>query len=188
MTICGVALHLVAAACFKISLLGAPRLHLDHSRRSAPWALTWAWAGLFEGLQRGHACGGGPGRRAVAAGFWLALAVGLALRAWYLSDLIAQPWFGYPLVDELTFDRAALGILRGDIPESSRGRRSTLVLAVIYRIAGHRPRRSPSCKCLGLAARCRPIGSTSAGSGRAALGAWIAACYPLRIFFEAASL
>jgi hypothetical protein len=27
-------------------------------------------------------------------GFWLALAAGLVLRAWYFSDLVSQPWFG----------------------------------------------------------------------------------------------
>lgn len=126
------------------------------------------------------------------AGFWLALAAGLALRLWYLSDLVAQPWFGYPLVDALTFDRTALGILRDGLQGAfSRPPLYPLFLAAVYRLAGHSAVAVALAQfALGLAALVPAyrLGLRWFG-GRAALaGVWIGACYPLRIFFEAETL
>jgi len=122
-------------------------------------------------------------------GFWLALAVGLALRTWYFSDLIAQPWFGYPLVDALTFDRTALGILKDGFQGAfSRPPLYPLFLAAVYRLFGHNAAAVVWIQfALGLAALVPAyrLGERLFG-GRAALaGVWIGVCYPLRIFFEA---
>ncbi len=122
-------------------------------------------------------------------GFWLALAFGLALRAWYFSDLVAQPWYGFPLVDALTFDRTALGILR----DGSQGAffRPPLYphfLALIYRLFGHGAAAVVWVQfALGLAALVPAyrLGERWFGERAALAGVWIAACYPLRIFFEA---
>ncbi len=126
------------------------------------------------------------------AGFWLALAFGLALRAWYFSDLIAQPWFGYPLVDALTFDRTALGILRDGHPAAFfRPPLYPFFLAAVYRLVGHSAAAVVWIQfAIGLAALVPAyrLGERWFG-GRAALaGAWICAIYPLRIFFEGETL
>jgi hypothetical protein len=122
------------------------------------------------------------------AGFWLAIVAGLALRVWYFSDLAAQPWFGYPLVDALTFDRTALGILRDGMPGAFfRPPLYPLFLAAVYRLFGHSAAAVVWIQfALGLAALVPAyrLGERLFG-GRAALaGAWIGACYPLRIFLR----
>ncbi|MHB8835362.1 MAG: glycosyltransferase family 39 protein [Candidatus Methylomirabilia bacterium] len=126
------------------------------------------------------------------AGFWLALAVGLMLRIWYLSDLVAQPWFGYPLVDALTFDRTALGFLRDGFPGAfSRPPLYPLFLAVVYRMSGHSSAAVVWIQfALGLAALAPAyrLGERWFGKKAALAGAWIGACYPLRIFFEGETL
>lgn len=130
--------------------------------------------------------------RPLPAGFWLALAAGLALRAWYFSDLVAQPWFGYPLVDALTFDRTALGILRdGYHGAFSRPPLYPLFLAAVYRLFGHNAAAVAWVQfALGLAALVPAyrLGERLFGERAALAGAWIGACYPLRIFFEAEML
>ena len=50
--------------------------------------------------------------------FWVrgllpALGAGLLLRLWYFLDLVRQPFFGFPIVDSLTYDRLATEILAG---------------------------------------------------------------------------
>ena len=126
------------------------------------------------------------------AGFWLALAFGLALRVWYFSDLIAQPWFGYPLVDALTFDRTALGILRDGYQGAfSRPPLYPLFLAAVYRLFGHSAAAVVWIQfALGLAALVPAyrLGERWFGERAALAGVWIGACYPLRIFFEAEAL
>ena len=125
-------------------------------------------------------------------GFWLAIAAGLALRIWYLSDLVAQPWFGYPLVDALTFDRTALGILRdGYQGVFSRPPLYPFFLAAVYRIFGHSTFAVVWIQfALGLAALVPAyrLGERWFGERAALGGVWIGACYPLRIFFEAEML
>jgi hypothetical protein len=125
-------------------------------------------------------------------GFWLALAFGLVLRVWYYSDLVAQPWFGYPLVDALTFDRTALGILNDGMPGAySRPPLYPFFLAAVYWLFGHSAGAVVWIQfALGLAALLPAyrLGARWFG-GRAALaGVWIGACYPLRIFFEGETL
>lgn len=125
-------------------------------------------------------------------GFWLAFAVGLVLRAWYFSDLVAQPWFGYPLVDALTFDRAALGILRDGYQGAfSRPPLYPLFLAVVYRLFGHSPAAVAGVQFALGAATLLPayrLGERLFGRRAALAGVGISACYPLRIFFEAEAL
>ncbi len=126
------------------------------------------------------------------AGFWLALAAGLALRAWYFTDLVAQPWFGYPLVDALTFDRTALGIVKEGLQGAfSRPPLYPLFLAAVYRLFGHDAAAVVWIQfALGLAALAPAyhLGERLFGPRAALAGAWIGACYPLRIFFEAETL
>ena len=121
-------------------------------------------------------------------GFLLALAAGLALRVWYFSDLVAQPWFGYPLVDALTFDRTALGILRDGYQGAfSRPPLYPLFLAAVYRVFGHSAAAVVWIHfALGLAALVPAyrLGERWFGETAALAGVWIGACYPLRIFFE----
>ena len=135
----------------------------------------------------------GPGRLPVGlgrlpVGFWLAIAAGFALRAWYLSDLIAQPWFGYPIVDSMTFDRVAHGILAGVRTEAFfRPPLYPFFLAAIYAAAGRGAGAVAVAQCLlGLAALLPAyrLGERWFGRPAALAGVWIAACYPLRIFFE----
>lgn len=130
--------------------------------------------------------------RMLPGGFWLALAVGLALRAWYFSDLIAQPWFGYPLVDALTFDRTALGILRDGYDGAfSRPPLYPLFLAAVYRLFGHNAVAVVWVQfALGLATLVPAyrLGERLFGERAALAGVWIGVCYPLRIFFEAEML
>ncbi|HEY5998981.1 MAG TPA: glycosyltransferase family 39 protein, partial [bacterium] len=122
------------------------------------------------------------------AGFWLAIGAGVALRLWYLSDLVQQPWFGYPLVDSLTFDRTAQQILAQGHPAAFfRPPLYPYFLAAVYAAAG----RSFAVvaivqSLLGLAALYPAYRLGERWFGRAAAlgGAWIGACYPLRIFFE----
>jgi Flp pilus assembly protein TadD len=125
-------------------------------------------------------------------GFWLALAFGLALRVWYFSDLVAQPWFGYPLVDALTFDRAALGILRDGYQGAfSRPPLYPHFLAFVYRFFGHSAAAVVWIQfALGLATLLPAyrLGERWFGGAAALAGVWIGACYPLRIFFEAETL
>ena len=125
-------------------------------------------------------------------GFWLALAAGLALRTWYFSDLISQPWFGYPLVDALTFDRTALGILRDGYQGAfSRPPLYPLFLAAVYRLFGHSTAAVVWVQfALGLAALLPAyrLGERWFGARAAFAGVWIGAIYPLRIFFEAEAL
>jgi len=125
-------------------------------------------------------------------GLWLALAAGLVLRAWYFSDLVAQPWFGYPLVDALTFDRTALGILQeGHQGAFFRPPLYPLFLAAVYRVFGHSAGAVAWIQfVLGLAALVPAYRLAERWFGeRAALaGVWIGACYPLRIFFEGETL
>jgi tetratricopeptide (TPR) repeat protein len=126
------------------------------------------------------------------AGVWLALAAGLVLRAWYFSDLAAQPWFGYPLVDALTFDRIALGILRdGQQGAFSRPPLYPLFLVAVYRVFGHSATAVAWIQfALGLAALVPAyrLGERWFGREAALAGVWIGACYPLRIFFEGEAL
>jgi len=125
-------------------------------------------------------------------GFWLALLAGLALRVWYYSDLVAQPWFGYPLVDALTFDRTALGILRDGLQGAfSRPPLYPLFLAAVYSLFGHSAAAVVWIQiALGLAALVPAyrLGERWFGERAALAGVWIGACYPLRIFFEAETL
>ena len=125
-------------------------------------------------------------------GFWLALAAGLVLRIWYFSDLTSQPWFGYPLVDALTFDRTALGILRDGYQGAfSRPPLYPLFLAAVYSLFGHNTTAVVWVQfALGLAALVPAyrLGERWFGARAALAGVWIGACYPLRIFFEAETL
>lgn len=125
-------------------------------------------------------------------GFWLAIVAGMVLRAWYFSDLIAQPWFGYPLVDALTFDRTALGILRDEYPGGfSRPPLYPLFLAAVYRLFGHSTAAVVAIQfALGLAALAPAyrLGERWFGERAALAGVWISACVPLRIFFEGETL
>ncbi len=129
---------------------------------------------------------------ALPAGFWLAIVAGLVLRAWYYSDLVAQPWFGYPLVDALTFDRTALGILRDGYQGAfSRPPLYPFFLAAVYRLFGHSASAVVWIQfALGLAALAPAylLGERWFGQRAALAGVWIGACYPLRIFFEAETL
>lgn len=125
-------------------------------------------------------------------GFWLAISAGLALRLWYFHDLAAQPWFGYPLVDALTFDRAALGILDGQ-PQGvfSRPPLYPYFLAAVYRLCGHGAAAVVWAQfALGLAALVPAyrLAERCFGPRSALVGSWIGACYPLRIFFEGETL
>jgi tetratricopeptide (TPR) repeat protein len=126
--------------------------------------------------------------RGLPRGLWFALAAGVLLRAWYFADLARQPWYGYPLVDSLTFDRTALGILAGGHPGGYfRPPLYPHLLAGLYAAFGHRP--GPVIWIqflLGLAALLPAyLLARRWFGGRAALaGAWIGAVYPLRIFFE----
>jgi len=130
--------------------------------------------------------------RLLPVGFWLALAAGLVLRAWYFSDLVGQPWFGYPLVDGLTFDRTALGILRDGFQGAfSRPPLYPLFLAAVYLLFGHSAAAVIWIQfALGLAALIPAyrLGVRLFGERAALVGVWIGACYPLRIFFEAEML
>jgi len=125
-------------------------------------------------------------------GFWLAIVAGLVLRVWYFSDLIAQPWFGYPLVDALTFDRTALGLLReGYQGAFSRPPLYPLFLATVYSLFGHSAAAVAWIQfAIGLAALVPAyrLGERWFGERAALAGVWIGACYPLRIFFEAETL
>jgi len=123
---------------------------------------------------------------------WLALAFGLALRIWYFTDLAAQPWFGYPLVDSLTNDRIALGLLR-DGPSGGFFRPPLYpgLLAALYRVFGHQAAVVVGFQfLLGLAALVPAyrLGERWFGPAAALAGVWIGACYPLRIFFEGETL
>jgi tetratricopeptide (TPR) repeat protein len=126
------------------------------------------------------------------AGFWLALAAGLALRAWYFFDLTGQPWFGYPLVDALTFDRTALRFLGEGLDGAfSRPPLYPLFLALVYRLFGHSAAAVAWVQfALGLAALVPAyrLAERWFGAPAALAGTWIGACYPLRIFFEAEAL
>jgi len=125
-------------------------------------------------------------------GFWLAVAAGFALRLWYFRDLVGQPWFGYPLVDALTFDRTALGILGGDHQGVfSRPPLYPYFLAAVYRVAGHSAAAVAWVQFgLGLAALAPAylLGERWFGRRAALAGAWIGAVYPLRIYFEGETL
>jgi tetratricopeptide (TPR) repeat protein len=127
-------------------------------------------------------------RAPLPVGFWLALAAGLALRLWYLSDLARQPWFGYPLVDALTFDRLAQGILQGAGSEAFfRPPLYPHFLALIYATAGRGNGAVAIVQfLLGLAALAPAyrLGERWFGRPAALAGTWVAAYYPLRIFFE----
>ena len=128
-----------------------------------------------------------PGRLPVW--FWLAIAAGLALRVWYFSDLVQQPWFGYHLVDSLTFDRTARGLLeQGQAGAFFRPPLYPFLLALIYRLAGTGAAAVIGVQALlGLASLVPAyrLGERWFGRPAAVAGAWIGACYPLRIFFEA---
>ena len=141
-------------------------------------------------------CHGVDGRVATTAplpvGFWLALAAGLALRIWYFSALRGQPWFGYPLVDALTFDRTALGILGGEYQGAFfRPPFYPYFLAAIYRMFGHHAAAviwiQFALGLVGLYPAYR-LGERWFGPRAALAGVWIGACYPLRIFFEGETL
>ncbi len=145
-------------------------MHLDHFERSAR-----AGAGETDGT-------------VLPGGFWLALAAGLALRAWYLSDLVQQPWFGYPLVDALTFDRTARSLLEhGQGGAFFRPPLYPFFLALLYRAAGTSAAAVAVVQgLLGLAALLPAyrLGERWFGRAAALAGVWVGACYPLRIFFE----
>jgi tetratricopeptide (TPR) repeat protein len=130
--------------------------------------------------------------RRLPPALWAALAAGLALRAWYFFDLAAQPWHGFPLVDALTNDRIALALL-GDAPAGAffRPPLYPLLLAAVYRLAGHAATPVVWLQfALGLATLVPAwrLGERWFGRGAATAGAWIAAVYPLRIFFEGEAL
>jgi Flp pilus assembly protein TadD/4-amino-4-deoxy-L-arabinose transferase-like glycosyltransferase len=126
--------------------------------------------------------------RRLPVGFWLALGVGFALRLWYVSDLAQQPWFGYPLVDSLTFDRAAREILAQGHPGTFfRPPFYPYFLAALYAGFGRSFGAVAAVQSLlGLAALypAYRLGERWFGRTAAIAGAWIGACYPLRIFFE----
>jgi len=150
-------------------------LHLDHFDRSAPCSQ-----------------GGNSSEAPLPVGFWLALAFGFLLRIWYFTDLVAQPWFGYPLVDALTFDRTALGFLNEGFGGAfSRPPLYSLFLAVLYRVFGHSAGAVVWVQfALGLAvlAPAYRLGERWFGPRAALAGVWIGAWYPLRIFFEGETL
>jgi hypothetical protein len=117
-----------------------------------------------------------------------ALAAGLAARIWYFLDLRVQPFFGYPVVDSLTYDRLARQILAGGGGEAFfRPPLYPFFLSTLYSGAG--AGQAPvvwAQFALGLAAvvpiyllACRWFGKAPA-----ALAAWVTALYPLRLFFE----
>jgi Tfp pilus assembly protein PilF len=146
-------------------------LHPDHSERSAEQAE------------------GGQPEGALPVGFWLALGAGLALRLWYFSDLVQQPWFGYPLVDSLTYDRTAREILaQGGHPAAYfRPPLYPYFLAGLYAVAGRSFVAVAAAQgLLGLAALypAYRLGERWFGRTAALAGTWVGACYPLRIFFE----
>ena len=125
--------------------------------------------------------------------YWLtgllpALAGGLALRLWYFLDLRAQPFFGYPIVDSLTFDRLAREILSGGGGEAFfRAPLYPHVLSLVYRLAGGGQAGVVWVQfAMGLAAIVPVYLLAERWFGRRAamLTAWITALYPLRIFFE----
>jgi tetratricopeptide (TPR) repeat protein len=135
-----------------------------------------------------HPAGAGGGERGLPAGLWAALAAGLAARAWYFSDLARQVWYGFPVVDSLTFDRLALGILQGDGQGAFfRPPLYPYFLAAVYALFGHRPGPVAWLQfLLGLAALVPAylLGRRWFGPRAALAGAWIGALYPLRIFLE----
>lgn len=117
-----------------------------------------------------------------------ALAAGLGLRIWYFLDLRVQPFFGYPIVDSLTFDRLAREILAGGGGEAFfRAPFYPYVLSLIYTLTGGGQAGVVWIQfALGLAAIVPVYLLAERWFGRSAalLTAWIAALYPLRIFFE----
>jgi len=117
-----------------------------------------------------------------------ALAGGLALRAWYFLDLRVQPFFGYPIVDSLTFDRLAREILAGGGGEAFfRAPLYPYVLSLVYALTGGGQGGVVWLQfALGLAAIVPVylLAERWFGRSTAFLTAWIAALYPLRIFFE----
>ncbi len=128
----------------------------------------------------------------VPPALWLALAAGAALRLWYWRDLAAQPWYGVPLVDALSFDRAARAILAGTATGAHfRPPLYPQFLALLYRAEGPGPGVVAAAQfLLGLAALLPAylLGERCFGRRAALAGAWVAAVYPLRIFFEGETL
>jgi len=125
--------------------------------------------------------------------YWLtgllpALAAGLGLRVWYFLDLRVQPFFGYPIVDSLTFDRLAREILAGGGGEAFfRAPLYPYVLSLVYTLTGGGQTGVVWVQfVLGLAAIVPVYLLAERWFGRSAalLTAWIVALYPLRIFFE----
>ena len=67
-----------------------------------------------------------------------ALAAGMGLRLWYYLDLAGQPFFNYPIVDSLTYDRMALAILSGEGGSVfARPPLYPYFLSVLYALGGH---------------------------------------------------
>lgn len=117
-----------------------------------------------------------------------ALAAGLGLRFWYYLDLAGQPFFNYPIVDSLTYDRMALAILSGEGGSAfARPPLYPYFLSFLYALGGHHQGVVAWAQfLLGLAAVVPVYLLAERWFGRraAALTAWACALYPLRIFFE----
>jgi tetratricopeptide (TPR) repeat protein len=132
--------------------------------------------------------GADPLSRRLPVGFWLAIGVGIALRLWYLTDLVQQPWFGYPIVDAMTFDRTAQEILAQGHPGAFfRPPLYPYFLAALYAAFGRSFVAVAAAQgLLGLAALVPAyrLGERWFGRAAALAGVWIGACYPLRVFFE----
>lgn len=117
-----------------------------------------------------------------------ALVAGLGLRLWYLADLVRRPFFDFPIVDSLTYDRLARAILSGPVEGAfTRPPLYPQFLALTYTLGGqgqlpvvlaHFALGLVAVVPLYFLARCWFSATT------AALAAWICALYPLRIFFE----
>ena len=117
-----------------------------------------------------------------------ALGAGLLLRLWYFLDLVRQPFFGFPIVDSLTYDRLAMEILAGGGTAGFfRPPLYPYFLSALYFLAGHHQAVVVWAQfLLGLATVVPVFLLAERWFGRvtAAVTAWIVALYPLRIFFE----
>ncbi len=125
--------------------------------------------------------------------FWVrgllpALGAGLLLRIWYFLDLVRQPFFGFPIVDSLTYDRLATEILAGGGGAAFfRPPLYPFFLSATYLLVGHHQAAVVWVQfLLGLATVVPVFLLAERWCGRvtAAVTAWIVALYPLRIFFE----
>jgi 4-amino-4-deoxy-L-arabinose transferase-like glycosyltransferase len=129
-----------------------------------------------------------------AAGrFWVrgllpALGAGFLVRLWYFLDLARQPFFGFPLVDSLTYDRLATEILAGGGGAAFfRPPLYPFFLSATYLLVGHHQAAVVWVQfLLGLATVVPVFLLAERWFGRvpAAMAAWIISLYPLRIFFE----